>query len=154
LTSKINDIRRSLTETKDEITNAARDYQELDSQTVEKKRQLDRMKVDLQSVKKKHEQEIDSLKKQQEEAVNKSRSLETQHRALRLLMKEKAVSFPELKTIDVLRDQQTTTLEHIQKTTLSRRDEIESTIRALTKRGVVDFDPMNGEIKVRRSLDI
>nr|MDO8135039.1 hypothetical protein [Candidatus Njordarchaeum guaymaensis] len=154
LTSKINDLRRTLTETKDGTTNAIRDHEELDASLVGKKRQLDRMKADLQSMKKKHDFEIDSLKKSQEETTSRSGLLEAQHKALRLLVREKAVSYSELKTIDVLRDQQSATLEHVQRTTLSRRDEIESTIRALTKRGVLGFDQMKGEIKVLRSLDI
>jgi len=153
LTSKINDIKRTLVETKDGTTNAAQEYEQLDASLVGKKRQLDRMKADLQSMKKKHDFEIESLKKSQEEAKVKSELSDAQHKALRVLVREKAVSFPELKTLDVLREQQTTTLEHLQKTTLSRRDEIESTIRALTKRGVLEFDSIKGEIKVLRSVD-
>jgi chromosome segregation ATPase len=154
LTSKINDIKRNLGETKDGIANATQENEQLDASLVGKKRQFERMNSDLQSMKKKHDFEIESLKKSQEEAKAKSGLLEAQHKALRLLVREKAVSYPELKTIDVLREQQKTTLEHLQKTTLSRRDEIESTIRALTKRGVLEFDTTNGEIKVLRPIDI
>jgi chromosome segregation ATPase len=154
LTSKINEVKRALIETKDGITKSTQEYEQLDASLVGKKRQLDRMKADLQSMKKKHSSEIESLKKSQEEASAKSGLSEAQHKALKLLVREKAVSYPELKTIDVLREQQKTTLEHLQKTTLSRREEIESTVRALTRCGVLEFDSVNGEIKVLRSMDI
>jgi chromosome segregation ATPase len=154
LVTKTNDMRRTLAEVKDGLANATRDNNQLDSSMVEKKRQLERMKADLQSMKKKHEAEIDSLRKSQEEAEDKYSLSAAQHKAVRLLVREKAVSFTELKTMDVLREQQSSSLEHLQRTTLSRRDEIESTIRALTKRGVLEFDSMKGEIKVLRSLDV
>jgi chromosome segregation ATPase len=154
LASKTNDVRRTLAEVKDGIANATRDNDQLDSSIVEKKRQLERMKAELQSMKKKHEAEIDTLRKSQEEAEGKYSLSAAQHKAVRLLVREKAVSFNELKTMDVLREQQSSTLEHLQRTTLSRRDEIESTIRALTKRGVLEFDTMKGEIKILRSLDV
>jgi predicted HTH transcriptional regulator len=126
----------------------------LESSINEKKRLTEKLRSDFQETSKKHQFEIMSLKKSHEEAVSKSTSMDARHKALRLLVREKVIALPELKIMEVLQGQPSTTLEHLQRMTQSRRDEIETTIKALVRRGVLQFNSTSGEVKVIRSLEV
>lgn len=154
LSSKLQELKNTLGERSNEIARLASELAELESSISEKKRLAEKLRSDLQETSKKHQFEIESLKKSQEEAVSKSTSMESLHKALRLLVREKAVSLPELKIMEVLQGQPSATLEHLQRMTQSRRDEIETTIKALVRRGVLQFDSTSGEVKVIRSLEV
>ncbi len=154
LSSKLQELKETLGERNNEIKDLASELVELESSRNEKKRLTEKLSSDLQEKSKKHQFEIESLKKSHEEAVSKSISMESQHKALRLLVKEKAITLPELKIMEVLQGQPSTTLEHLQRVTQSRRDEIETTIKSLTRRGVLQFNSTSGEVKVIRSLEV
>jgi chromosome segregation ATPase len=154
LSSKLEELKKTLTERKNEITSLTNELIELENSITEKKRLTEKLRSDLQEMSKKHQIGIESLKKSQEEAISKSTSMDTQHKALRLLVREKIVTLPELKIMEVLQGQPSTTLEHLQRMTQSRRDEIETTIKALVRREVLQFNSTSGEVKVIRSLEV
>lgn len=154
LSSKLADLRQILNGKKNDITTTANELVELEGSISEKKRQTEKLRQDLQAMVKKHQFEIDSLRKSHEEATNKSSLLEAQHKALRLLVREKTIALPELKIIEILESQPTSNIEHLQRMTQSRRDEIDVTIRGLVRRGVLSYDSTSGEVKVLHPLGI
>jgi chromosome segregation ATPase len=154
LSSKLRELKEALSERNNEISDLTKELVELEGSANEKKRIAEKFRSDLQETSKRHQFEIESLKKSQEEAVSKSILMESQHKALRLLVREKAIALPELKLMDVLKGQPSTTLEHLQRVTQSRRDEIETTIKSLVRRGVLEFNSTSGEVKVIRSLEV
>jgi DNA repair exonuclease SbcCD ATPase subunit len=154
LSSKLQELRETLNQRNNEIKDFTSELLEVESLVSEKKRLAEKLSSDLQEASKRHRFEIESLKKSQEEAVSKSISMESQHKALRLLVREKAITLSELKIMEVLRGQPTTTLEHLQRMTQSRRDEIETTIKSLVRRGVLQFNSTSGEVKVISSLEV
>lgn len=152
--SKLSDVKRTQNSTKEELADASEELSNLEKSTTEKKRTADKLTSDLQSMKKRHESDIQSLRKSSEDASSKLAQKEAHHKALRLLIGEKAVSFPELKTIRALHDQPNTNLDHLQRITESRRNEVEDTIRALAKRGVVQYDSKSGDVRVLRDMEV
>jgi chromosome segregation ATPase len=154
LSSKLQELREALNGRNNEIRDFTNVLLELESSANEKKRLTEKLSSDLQETSKRHQFEIESLKNSHDEAVSKSISMESKHKALRLLVREKAIALPELKIMEVLKGQPSTTLEHLQRMTQSRRDEIETTIKSLVRRGVVQFNSTSGEIKVIRSLEV
>jgi chromosome segregation ATPase len=154
LSTKLQELKEALSERNNEINDISKELVELESSVSEKKRIAEKLRSDLQETSKRHQFEIESLKKSQEEAVSKSISMESQHKALRLLVREKAIALPELKLMEVLKGQPSTTMEHLQRMTQSRRDEIETTIKSLVRRGVLEFNSTSGEVKVIRSLEV
>jgi chromosome segregation ATPase len=154
LSSKLEELKQNLGERKKEITSVANELVELESSISERKRLAEKLRSDLQGMTKKHQFEIESLKKSHEESASKSTSMDARHKALRLLVREKAIILPELRIIEVLKSQPSTTLEHLQRMTQSRRDEIETTVKALVRRGILQFNSTSGEVNVIRSLEI
>jgi DNA repair exonuclease SbcCD ATPase subunit len=154
LSSKLEDLRQTLTSKKNDVTATANELVELEGSIGEKKRQAEKLRQDLQAMGKKHLFEIDSLRKSHEEATTKSSLMEAQHKALRLLVREKTIALPELKIIEILESQPSSNIEHLQRMTQSRRDEIDTTIRSLVRRGVLSYDSTSGEVKVLHPLGI
>jgi chromosome segregation ATPase len=154
LGSKLDDLQQTLTGKKNDVTTAANELVELEGSTSERRRQVEKLKQDLQAMVKKHQFEIDSLRKSHEETTSKSSLMEAQHKALRLLVREKTIALPELKIIEILESQPSSNIEHLQRMTQSRRDEIDLTIRGLVRRGVLSYDSTSGEVKVLHPLGI
>jgi DNA repair exonuclease SbcCD ATPase subunit len=154
LSSKLQELKETLNQRNNGIKDLTSEQLELENSENEKRRLTEKLSSELQETSKRHQAEIGSLKKSQEEAVSKSTSMESQHKALRLLVREKAITLPELKIMEILQGQPSTTLEHIQKMTQSRRDEIETTIKSLVRRGVLQFNSTSGDVKVIHSLEV
>jgi chromosome segregation ATPase len=151
--NKVEQLKQTLASTEDESESASNKVDELERSISDKKREADKLRSEIQSIKKKHDSDIRSLRTSHDEAQFDLASKEAQHRALQLLMKEKAASFPELKIIEALREQPTTTMEHLQTTTQLKRNDIESIVKKLAKKTVLQYDSKVGEVKVLRPLE-
>jgi chromosome segregation ATPase len=154
LSSKLEDLRQAMTGKKNDVTSTTNELVDFEGSISEKKRQTEKLRQDLQAMEKKHQFEIDSLRKSHEEATANSSLMEAQHKALRLLVREKTIALPELKIIEILESQPSSNIEHLQRMTQSRRDEIDTTIRSLVRRGVLSYDSTSGEVKVLHPLGI
>ena len=88
LSSKLKELKEALSQKNNEIKDFTSELIEVESSVNEKKRLAEKLSSDLQETSKRHRFEIESLKKSQEEAVSKSVSMESQHKALRLLLRE------------------------------------------------------------------
>jgi DNA-binding MarR family transcriptional regulator len=68
-------------------------------------------------------------------------------------MKEKAVSFPELRIIEALREQPTTNMQNLESKTQLKSKDLESAVKELTKKSVLQYDSKTRELRVLRPLD-
>jgi len=68
-------------------------------------------------------------------------------------MKEKAVSTPELKILETLREQPTTNMENLETRTQLKPKDLESAVKELAKRSVLQYDSKTRELRVLRPLD-
>ena len=151
--SKREDLKRTLESTKNDCTEASKEVSELERSINDKKREADKLRSELQSIKKKHDSDIQSLRKSYDEASSRLASKDAQHKALRLLMKEKAVSFTELRIIETLREQPTTNMENLETRTQLKPKDLESAVKELVKRSVLQYDSKTRELRVLRPLD-
>jgi chromosome segregation ATPase len=151
--NKVEDLKGKLASMKEECTVAAKEVNELERSVNDKKRETDKLKSDLQSAKRKHDSDIRSLRESHDEVQSNLAWKEAQHKALRLLKNEKAATFPEYKVIEVLREQSSTTMDHLQTTTQLKRNDIESILKKLAKKAVIQYDPKAGEVRVLRHLE-
>jgi predicted transcriptional regulator len=142
-----------LESTKDDCTAASKEVSELERSINDKKREADKLRSELQSIKKKHDSDIQSLKKSYDEANSRLASKDAQHKALRILMKEKAVSSPELKIIETLREQPTTSMQNLETRTQLKPKDLESAVKELAKKSVLQYDSKTRELRVLRPLD-
>jgi predicted RNase H-like nuclease (RuvC/YqgF family) len=138
---------------KEEVATASQQVNELERSVNDKKREVDKLKSELQSLKKKHDSDIRSLRESHDNAQLELASKQAKHSALRLLAREKAVSFPELKVIDALREKPTTTMQQLETTTQLKRNDIESIIKPLAKKAILQYDSKAGDIRVLRHLE-
>ncbi|WXG46661.1 MAG: hypothetical protein WED05_08405 [Candidatus Atabeyarchaeum deiterrae] len=150
---KLEELKKTLASTEDECESASKKVNELERSISDNKREADKLGSEIQSIKKKHDSDIRSLRGSHDEAQFDLASKEAKHKALQLLMKEKAASFPELKIIEAIRDQPTTTMEHLQTTTQLKRNDIESLVKKLVKKTVLQYDSKAGEVKALRPLE-
>lgn len=151
--SKLEDLKRTLESTEDDCTAASKEVSELERSINDKKREADKLRSELQSIKKKHDSDIQSLKKSYDEANSRLVSKDAQHKALRLLMKEKAVSSPELKIIETLSEQPTTSMQNLETRTQLKPKDLESAVKELAKKSVLQYDSKTRELRVLRPLD-
>jgi chromosome segregation ATPase len=151
--TKLEDLQRTLENTKDEGTEASKEVTELERSLDEKKKEADKLRSELQSINKKQDSDAQSLRKSFEEANSRLAWKDAQHKALSLLMKEKAVSFPELRIIEALREQPNTNMENLQAKTQLRPKDLESAVKELTKKSVLQYDSKTKELRVLRPLD-
>jgi chromosome segregation ATPase len=151
--SKTTDLSQAMADAKNECVEGSKELSRLERSIDEKKREVEKLKSELQSIKKKHDSDIGSLRKSHWEITSKLSSEEAKHKALRLLIKEKAVSFPELKMIETLREQPTTNMENLQTATQLKRNDIEALVKTLVKKSVLQYDSKAGEVKAIRPLE-
>jgi cell division protein ZapA len=152
-TSKLEDLQRTLETTQNEAKEATKQVNDLERSISDRKKDLEKLKSELQSIQKKHEGDIQSLRKSHEEATSGLAWKDAQHKALALLMKEKAVSFPELRIIEALREQPTTNLENLASRTQLKPKDVESAVKDLAKKSVLQYDSKTRELRVLRPLD-
>jgi DNA-binding MarR family transcriptional regulator len=150
---KLEELKKTHENTKDELAIASREVSELEKSVNDKKRETDRLKSDLQSLKKKHDSDIRSLRESHDKAQDELSWKEAQHKALRLLGNEKAATFPEFKVIQALREQSTTTMSHLETATQLKQNQIESILKKLAKKAVIQYDSKAGEVRVLRHLE-
>ncbi len=87
-------------------------------------------------------------------AKNEAEMQEAKYKALRYLLQEKIISIPEAKVALELKDKDSTTLDHLQKTTFIGRFKVREIIEQMAKRKIVKFDKTSEQIKVLKPIDL
>jgi chromosome segregation ATPase len=113
-------------------------------------------KVDekLASVDDKISEQLQDIDAQVAEARREAELQEARYKALRYLLKEGIVTMPEAKVAAELKDKDTTTLDHLQKTTFIGRFKVREIIQQMAERKIVRFDKNTEQVKVRKQIDL
>lgn len=131
----------------DEIRNSERALREVEKNmgTVDEK---------LSSSDEKLAAQLQSLDEQVNEARNEAASQEAKYKALRYLLNEGIITMPEAKVAMELKGKDTTTLDHLQKTTFIGRFKVREILERMAERKIVKFDKGTGQVKVSKAIDL
>jgi chromosome segregation ATPase len=131
----------------DEIRNSERALREVEKNmgTVDEK---------LSSSDEKLAAQLQSLDDQVNEARNEAASQEAKYKALRYLLNEGIITMPEAKVAMELKGKDTTTLDHLQKTTFIGRFKVREILERMAERKIVKFDKGTGQVKVSKAIDL
>ncbi len=138
---------RRLEEAEDEIRNTDRALRELEKTTI---------KVDdrLSSSDEKLADQLLTLDAQITEARTEAELQEAKYKALRYLLQQGIISMPEAKVATELKGKDTTTLDHLQKTTFIGRFKVREIIEQMAEHKIVKFDKGTGQVKVLKPIDL
>lgn len=103
------------------------------------------------------ERNADKIKELQAEATaasEKAGLLEAKYKALRYLLQEKIITMPEAKVATELKDRDTTTIDHLSKTTFIGLIKVKEILERLATRGIVQLDTRSGEVKILKPIDL
>ena len=138
---------KRLEEAEDEIRNTDRAIRDLGK---------DMMKVEdrLSSSDEKLAAQLQTLDAQITEARNEAEIQEAKYKALRYLLKEGIITMPEAKVAAELQGKDTTTLDHLQKTTFIGRFKVREIIVQMAEHNIVKFDKGTDQVKVLKPIDL
>ena len=84
----------------------------------------------------------------------KLNSASSSHKALALLIREKAIDLPEISIIEALINKNESSIEFIQRSTGLRNDLVVQVVKGLASRGLLDFIEDSGAIKVKEMITL
>ncbi|MFX1577281.1 MAG: hypothetical protein ACFFCF_08900 [Promethearchaeota archaeon] len=99
-------------------------------------------------------EKIQSLNKQITEVRNEAELQDAQYKALRYLLEQGVITMPEAKVAIELKGKETTTLDHLQKTTFIGRFKVREIIQQMVERKIVNLDKGTGQVKVLKPIDL
>ncbi|MHA2314405.1 MAG: hypothetical protein ACXACF_03850 [Candidatus Hermodarchaeia archaeon] len=145
----------------EEVTTAEKTLEELEDQL----RTLDRtlreqdkalVKVEelLNRVDEKHTHQLENLETKASEALGEAELLDAKYKALRYLVQEKIITSPEAKVALELKGKETTTIDHLQKTTFIGRFKVREILEQMIEHKIVKFDRGSGQVKVLKPIDL
>ena len=107
----------------------------------------------LKAVDEQYLDKIEELKEKAKQAEEEASLLEAKYKALRYLLKENIITMPEAKVAMELKGRDSTTIDHLAKTTFIGRIKVKDILGQLAKRGIVEFDN-SGQVQVLKTIDL
>lgn len=98
--------------------------------------------------------QLQSLDDEVNEARNEAALQEAKYKALRYLLNEGIITMPEAKVAIELKGKDTTTLDHLQKTTFIGRFKVREILERMAEHKIVKFDKGTGQVKVSKTIDL
>ena len=136
-----------LEKAEDEIRNTDRALRDLEKNTI-------KVEDRLSSSDDKLAEQLQTLDTKITEARNEAEMQEAKYKALRYLLKEGIITMPEAKVAAELKDKDTTTLDHLQKTTFIGRFKVREIIIQMAEQKIVKFDKGTDQVKVLKPIDL
>jgi DNA repair exonuclease SbcCD ATPase subunit len=96
---------------------------------------------------------IEELKEKAALAEEEAGLLEAKYKALRYLLKENIITMPEAKVAMELKGRDTTTIDHLAKTTFIGRIKVKDILDQLAKHGIIELDKA-GQVRVLKTIDL
>jgi len=96
---------------------------------------------------------IEELKEKATLAEEEAGLLEAKYKALRYLLKENIITMPEAKVAMELKGRDTTTIDHLAKTTFIGRIKVKDILEQLAKRDIIELDN-SGQVRVLKPIDL
>ncbi|MFX1317787.1 MAG: hypothetical protein ACFE9D_10330 [Promethearchaeota archaeon] len=147
LQRELADIERKLEEGEDDIRSADRALRDAE-------KNMNKVDEKLSSVDDKFAEQLQSIDTQVTEARNEAELQEARYKALRYLLREGIVTMPEAKVAAELKDKDTTTLDHLQKTTFIGRFKVREIILQMAEHKIVRFEKETEQVKVLKQIDL
>ena len=107
----------------------------------------------LKAVDEQYLDKIEELKEKAKQTEEEAGLLEAKFKALRYLLKENIITMPEAKVARELKERDSTTIDHLAKTTFIGRIKVKDILGQLAKRGIVEFDN-SGQVRVLKPIDL
>jgi chromosome segregation ATPase len=98
--------------------------------------------------------QLQTLASQVTEAREEAELQDAKYKALRYLLQKGIISMPEAKVAAELQGKDTTTLDHLQKTTFIGRFKVREIIQQMAERKIVRFDKGSSQVKVLKTIDL
>lgn len=99
-------------------------------------------------------EKIQQLEEESSEAIMEAELLEAKFKALRYLLRENIITMPEAKVAAELKGKESTTIDHLQKTTFIGRFKVKEILIKMDEQKIVQFDKGSGEVKVLSAIDL
>ena len=119
----------------------------------EKDENLGENDAKLKAIDEQYLDKIEELKEKAKQAEEEVGILEAKYKALRYLLKENIITMPEAKVAMELKGRDTTTIDHLAKTTFIGRIKVKDILEQLAKRGIIEFDN-SGQVRVLKPIDL
>lgn len=147
LQQQIAEAKKKLEALEDEIRTLDRSLQQND-------RKLAEVETKLNTVDDKFAETLQELEAKAAEATNEADLQEAKYKALRYLLRENIITMPEAKVAAELKGKDSTTLDHLQKTTFIGRFKVREIITQMADQKIVKFDKGSGQVKVLKPIDL
>ncbi|MFW9831494.1 MAG: hypothetical protein ACFFD8_06940 [Candidatus Thorarchaeota archaeon] len=147
LQQQVNEAKQTLENLEDELRN-------LDRSLLDRDRKLTEINEKLNSIDDKFADILQKLEAESEEANNAANLQEAKYQALRYLLRENIITMPEAKVAQELKGKESTTLDHLQKTTFIGRFKVRQIIEQMAERKIVKFDKGSEQVKVLKPIDL
>jgi len=154
LNEQLKELESELIKVQDNITKMKDSISKLTQACKEKEDEIVRLENEIEDIKKEHDKAIASLRSSYEKESNRLNELKAKYSALKFLIKKKILEIPELKVIQVIKDQKTTTISFIERSTSLKTSFIQHVVKGLADRGVIEYNASTGEIKTLREIEI
>ncbi len=120
----------------------------------DQRNRVQQLETDLTQTETTHEDSIKDLREQVLMESTKLNSATSAHKALALLIREKAIDLPEISIIEALVNKTESSIEFIQRSTGLRNDLVVQVVKGLAARGLLDFIEDSGVIKVKEMITL
>ncbi len=147
LQRELAEIERKLESSEDEIRNTDRALRNLE-------KNMTSVDEKLSSSDEKLANQLQTLDIQVTEARNEAELQNAKYKALRYLLQQGIITMPEAKVAVELKGKDTTTLDHIQKTTFIGLFRVREIIEQLAERKIVKLEKETEQVKVLKPIDL
>ncbi len=120
----------------------------------EKKKTLQDIEEKFNSVDDKFAETLQEYETKALEATNEAELQGAKYKAIRYLLREKIITMPEAKVAMELQGKETTTLDHLQKTTFIGRIKVKEILEKMAEEKIIKFDKSTGEVKILKPIDL
>lgn len=147
-------IQRELAEVEKRLETAEDEIRNIDRALRDVEKNMVTVDDKLSSSDEKLADQLQTLDSQVNEAREEAELQEAKYKALRYLLQKGIISMPEAKVAAELQGKDTTTLDHLQKTTFIGRFKVREIIEQMAERKIVKFDKGTDQVKVLKNIDL
>ncbi|MFW9934129.1 MAG: hypothetical protein ACFFDU_01185 [Candidatus Thorarchaeota archaeon] len=147
-------LQEELTATETKLEAMEDEIRNIDRTLREMAKNMEKVDEQLSSSDERIAEKMQALDEQITEVSNEAELQDAQYKALRYLVEQGVIAMPEAKVAMELKGKETTTLDHLQKTTFIGRFKVREIIQQMAERKIVNLDKGTGQVKVLKPIDL
>lgn len=120
----------------------------------ENKKSIQDIEEQFDSVDSKFAETLQEYETKALEAANEAELQDAKYKAIRYLLREKIITTPEAKVAMELLGKETSTIDHLQKTTFIGRIKVKEILEKMAEQKIIKFDKSTGEVKILKPIDL